>query len=197
MLKALSCFLRSLFGSLAGTEEAHGALSARSSSHDIWPSVVPGPLARYFFDEGHEFVIARDELALELATGLTRGRFNHLAELRRVACEWSDPNYRPGEPLANLPRRWRSFGFIALELLERGQGFCYCRFCEIPLPSTSLTIRRWSVGTEYRSFYVSAKCPAGHEQFQLLMMHARMRISPGSLVESSGEECDETPRTSR
>lgn len=142
----------------------------------VWAVRVSPPVVRFFTDPfDDEFVIERQILAVELARRLEEAGSDMRPELRELMHAWSDANLDPLQPVADLPYRWRSFGTIAMDLIEKRHGYCYCRECQKIYSAAEMTVLRSKVGTEYVTYTTSAKCPQLHTVMQL-QAHLRMRV---------------------
>ena len=147
------------------------------SNEELWVDHVAVPSARFQIElGGHEFVIERETLALELRKQLDEHGPDLRHGLHKVMTDWSDPRHAQDGLIANLPYRWRSFGSMALDLIERGQGYCLCRTCHRVFPAAELRVTRLSTGQEYVTHSTQVLCPASH----VLMRseaHFRVRVA--------------------
>jgi hypothetical protein len=162
---------------LTSRPSARSPRDPQPSDETLWFGHVANPAARFRIDNtGNEFVIERDALSVELRKQIDERGPDMRFEVHQIMTDWSDPRHAQDGLIADLPYRWRSFGSIALDLIERGQGYCLCRTCRQVFPAAELRVTRFSTGQEYVTHSTQVLCPASH----VLMRseaHFRVRVS--------------------
>ncbi|HQR21769.1 MAG TPA: hypothetical protein PLZ79_07830 [Burkholderiales bacterium] len=146
------------------------------SAESLWANHVSAPSARLQIDgQGNEFVIERDALATELRQRIAEAGAGLGHELHQIMSEWSDLNHGQAGLIADLPYRWRSFGAIAMDLIEQGRGYCRCQSCGRVFAAAELQVARNRSGREYVTHTTQVLCPDAHV-LMLSEAHFRVRV---------------------